>query len=75
MALSGKDEKSWYAGSGPFITWLDDNTSLDLILTVSVLPMDTGRLPTVCMYDEIMSYNIGSSNLSLYATFCYSLYI
>ena len=54
VALSGKDDKSWYAGSGDFITWLDDNTSLDLILTVSMLPMGTGRLPTVCMYDKIM---------------------
>ena len=58
MALSVKDDKSWYAGSGPFINWLGDNTSSDLILTVSMLPMGTDRLPTVCMYDKINNIRI-----------------
>ena len=26
LALSEKDDKSWYAGSGHFIIWLDDNS-------------------------------------------------
>ena len=37
VALSEKDDKSEYAGSGHFITWQDGSTGLESVLTVSML--------------------------------------
>ena len=59
VALSEKEVKSGYAGSGHFLTWLDIITWLDPNLVVTVLLMDAGRLPTYIqneiMYDKMIN--------------------